>query len=217
MKMLNKIGFLAIALLINFQVFSQIAEDFTQAQNSEEIKQKIAAYSAEINSLSSNFTQEKHLTMMEEVLVSKGNFQFKKENKVRWTYTQPIDYAIIINENQFIILNEGKASTFDISSNKMFSEINQMIVMAIKGNFVDSKEFKAEFFENKEYYKIALTPVNQQIASMLSNIEIYFDKKDMSVVKVKFIEPGDDFTLIIFSDRKLNSDIPDKTFILKNE
>ncbi|HEY9114052.1 MAG TPA: outer membrane lipoprotein carrier protein LolA [Bacteroidales bacterium] len=215
--MLNKLGFLAIAVLINFSVYSQKTDDFALAQNTEEIKQKIAASSAEINSLSSNFTQEKHLTMMEEVLVSKGNFQFKKENKVRWTYTQPIDYAIIINENQFIILNEGKVSTFDISSNRMFSEINQMIVMAIKGNFVDSKEFKAAFFENKEFYKIALTPVNEQVASMLNSIEIYFDKKDMSVGKVKFIEPGDDFTLITFTDRKLNSNIPDKTFSLKNE
>lgn len=215
--MLNKLGFLAIAVLINFSVYSQKTDDFSLAQNTEEIKQKIAASSAEINSLSSNFTQEKHLTMMEEVLVSKGNFQFKKENKVRWTYTQPIDYAIIINENQFIILNEGKVSTFDISSNRMFSEINQMIVMAIKGNFVDSKEFKAAFFENKEFYKIALTPVNEQVASMLNSIEIYFDKKDMSVGKVKFIEPGDDFTLITFTDRKLNCDIPDKNFSLKNE
>jgi len=217
MKMLNKFFLLITIILLNFPVFSQQTESFSPTQNIPAIKEKIAASSAEINSLSSNFTQEKHLTMMEEVLVSKGNFQFKKENKVRWTYTHPIDYAIIINENQFVILNEGKASTFDISSNKMFSEINQMIVMAIQGNFLDSKEFQAAFLENKEFYKIALTPVNEQVASMLNSIEIYFDKKDMSVGKVKFIEPGDDFTLIIFSDRKLNSNIPDKTFTLKNE
>jgi outer membrane lipoprotein-sorting protein len=217
MKILNKIGFLTIIILLNFSVFSQESEEFSPAQNMDEIKDKIAASSAEINSLSSNFTQEKHLTMMEEVLVSNGNFQFKKENKVRWTYSHPIDYSIIINENQFVILNEGKVSTYDISSNKMFSEINQMIVMAIKGNFVESKEFKAAFFENKEFYKISLTPINEQVASMLSNIEIYFNKNDMSVGKVKFIEPGDDFTLITFSDRQLNRDIPDKTFTLKNE
>lgn len=215
--MLNKTILFTAVILLNSPVFSQQTESFSPAQNIPAIKEKIIVVSAEINSLSSNFTQEKHLVMMEDVLVSKGNFQFKKENKVRWAYTYPIDYTIIINENQFIILNEGKASTFDIASNKMFSEINQMIVMAIKGNFVDSKEFKSAFSENKEYYKIALTPVNEQVASMLSSIEIYFDKKDMSVGKVKFIEPGDDFTLIIFSDRILNGNIPDNTFTLKNE
>jgi outer membrane lipoprotein-sorting protein len=217
MKIQNKIVLFSIAILINFPTFSQSSENYAIAQNTEEIKQKIALSSAETNSLSSSFTQEKHLTMMEEVLVSNGSFQFKKENNVRWTYTHPIDYAIIINESQFMIQNDGKVSSFDIASNKMFSEINQMIVMAIQGNFLNSKEFVAIFFENKEFYKIALTPVNQHVASMLNNIEIYFDKKDMAVNKVKFMEPGDDFTLITFFDRKLNGDIPDKTFTIKNE
>jgi len=212
MKTLNRLFLFLVSTLMILTVYPQQTDDFQPAKNIPEIKQKIIAASAETNSLSSNFTQEKHLTMMEEVLVSKGNFQFKKENKVRWTYTHPIDYAIIINKNQFVILNEGKASTFDISSNKMFSEINQMIVMAIKGNFVDSKEFKASFFENKEFYKISLKPVNEQVAGILNSIELYFNKKSLSVEKVKFIEPGDDFTLITFTDRKLNIEIPDKTF-----
>lgn len=213
----SKYLLLSVFIVLFFEVFSQKNEEFFKAENIAEIKQKITNTSAEINSLSSNFTQEKHLTMMEEILISKGNFQYKKENMVRWTYTQPIDYAIILNENHFVILNDGKASSFDISSSKMFSEINQMIVMAIKGNFLESKEFSSEFFENTQFYKIALSPLNGQVAKMLINIEIYFNKSDMSVQKVKFIEPGDDFTLIIFSERKLNSDIPDNIFTLKNE
>lgn len=204
-----------LLFLMYFGTFAQPAEEFTTVQNVAEIRDKIVLASNETNSLSSSFTQEKHLTMMKEVLVSRGNFQFKKENKVRWTYTHPIDYAIIINENQFVILNEGKASTFDISSNKMFSEINQMIVMAIKGNFLDGKDFRASYFESKSFYKIALAPVNEQIAGILSRIEIFYNKKDMSVEKVKFIEPGDDFTQINFTDRKLNTSIPDETFTLK--
>lgn len=198
-------------------VFSQNKDEFLPVSNSTELKEKIKISSASTNSLSSNFIQEKHLTMMKEVLVSKGNFLFKKENNVRWQYTHPIDYTIFIFNNQFTILNDGKISSFDMASNKMFSEINRLIVTAINGDFIENQQFSATYFENKQFYKVSLKPIQQEVANMLTAIEIYFDKNSMSVNHVRFIEPGDDFTLITFTDRKMNIEIADKNFVAGNE
>ena len=49
---------------------------------------------------------------------------------------------------------------------------------------------------------------------MLEKIEIYFNKKDMQVIKVVFREPGDDFTLITFQNKKLNSELSDDRFLI---
>jgi outer membrane lipoprotein-sorting protein len=189
--------------MISF-TFGQVPTGFSRVDDIAFIKNEISKSSEQTQSISSGFIQEKHLTMMEEVLVSHGRFLFKKENKVRWEYTEPIVYAIIINQNRFIINNDGKISEFDTGSNKLFKEINNMIVMAIQGNFVDDPDFKATFYQNKESYLAVLSPQNDLLKDILTGIEIYFTKVDLAVSMVKFIEPGDDFTKIIFTNRQAN-------------
>jgi outer membrane lipoprotein-sorting protein len=150
--------------------------------------------------------------MMEEVLVSNGRFLFRKENNVKWEYLSPISYAIIIRDNRFIINNEGKINEFDTESNRLFKEINNMIIMAIQGDFVDKPEFESSFYENEESVLTILNPTDDMLGEILTRIEIRFSKPSMDVVTVRFVEPGEDFTLISFSDRKYNMEINDAAF-----
>lgn len=211
MKPLNLLLTLVGLMLISF-TYGQTPKGFTTLSNTHSFKEKIRETSAQTQSISSDFKQEKHLTMMEEVLVSNGRFLFKKENKVRWEYLEPIVYAIIINQNRFIINNDGKVSEFDTESNKLFKEINNMIVMAIRGDFVDDQDFSASFYQDEKTYLAVLKPQNELLVEVLNQIEIYFQKDDIAVSEVKFIEPGDDFTKIMFYNKKVNIEINDDQF-----
>ena len=194
------------------QVFSQVPDGFTKVLDINVVKEMISKYADETHSLSSDFIQEKHLTMMEEVLISRGRFLFRKENNVRWEYYSPINYAIIISNNQFIINNDGKISTFDTESNKLFREINNMILMAIQGNFVDDPGFESSFYEDKSHYLAILIPQDKILKNILETIEIFFEKSSMAVGMVKFIEPEEDFTLITFKNKQKNITLEDDQF-----
>ena len=41
--------------------------------------------------------------MLDEILISEGEFLFKKENSVRWQYNTAIQYTIIIHNGLFTI------------------------------------------------------------------------------------------------------------------
>lgn len=209
---LRKYLFMIVGILLISFAFGQAPKGFSEVEDVVSFKNKLRETSAKTQSISSEFIQEKHLTMMEEVLVSRGRFLFKKKNKVRWEYFEPIVYAIIINQNRFIINNDGKISEFDTESNKLFKEINNMIVMAIQGNFVDDPEFTASFYQNDNNYLAVLIPENELLGDILAEIKIYFSKQDIAVSEVKFIEPGDDFTKITFINRKANIEIDDDEF-----
>jgi len=209
---MKKISFFIIVFLL--VGFARAQTDFTRVENSIELKTSIKEHSALLKSIKSNFTQEKHLSMLEEVVISKGKFLFKKEDNIRWEYNTPFEYTIIVSGGKFLIDNEGKKSEFDINSNPMFRQISNMIVMAVSGDFVDNNQFKVEFFENSEFYLAELQPVNEQVSQMLSAIYIYFDKKSLNVIKVKFMEPGDDFTLIKFHEYQQNIDLSISDFQL---
>ncbi len=192
------------------------------AQNSElkpvvdidNLKSKLETHANNTNTIESDFIQEKHLWMLNEILISEGKFLFKKENNVKWQYVTPIEYTIIIHNGIFTIINNHKVKEFNINSNPLFSEINKMIVTAIRGDFIDNPEFNAEFFESQFNYMARLVPTNINVSSILENIEIFFNKQNMQVVKVVFHEPGDDFTSIKFLNKDINSELSDDRFLI---
>ncbi len=187
-------------------------ESFRPMNETQTVRSKIKENAKKTISVSSDFIQEKHLTMMDEVLVSQGRFLYKKENKVRWEYTEPVNYAIIVNGSTFTINNDGKISAFDAESNPLFREINQMIMIAISGDFVDNQDFIPGFFENESMVLVRLKPVNELLLDILESIEIYFSKPSLQVEMMKFIEPEGDFTRTVFTNREENTDIAEEKF-----
>jgi outer membrane lipoprotein carrier protein len=194
-----------------FLGFSQ-DDDFTPISNPLSVTQALAEESAISHTLTCSFVQEKHLEMLEEVLVSRGKFLFKQENSVRWEYTEPIRYTILIHHGKFTIDNDGKVSQFNTDSNPMFREINKMIITAIRGDFVGNTDFAPSYFENSTQYKVRLIPSAEQVRNMIEGISIYFDKVTLQVVKVIFSEPGGDYTSIGFFNILTNIEIQDSQF-----
>lgn len=188
--------------------------EFKSVTDVDDLKSKLVTHADSTFSIESDFIQKKHLWMLDEVLISEGEFLFKKENNVKWQYSTPVEYTIIIHNDIFTIVNNNKVKEFNINSNPLFREINKMIVTAIRGDFIDNPDFEAEFFEDQVNYMARLVPTNININSILENIEIFFNKKNMQVVKVVFHEPGDDFTSITFLNKKLNSDLSDDRFLI---
>lgn len=201
-------------VIIGFSSFRAGQEDFRVLKDVDTFINKINIYSAETNTIKSDFIQEKHLTMLEEVLISEGHFVFQKENNVLWEYKGPIDYAIIVSDGKFTIRDGDKVNAFDIESNRMFREINNMIITSVSGNFLNNPNFESAYFENGLFYLVKLSPVEPEVKNMLSTIEIYFDKADFSVSQVKFMEPGDDFTVIKFFNREVNEAVSPQVFYI---
>lgn len=205
-----------IGIIAGLSSFQSQQDDFRELKNTDGLVAKIKAYTSETSSIKSDFIQEKHLAMLEEVLVSEGHFIFQKENSVLWEYKEPIDYAIIVFDGKFTIRDGEKVQEYDIESNRMFKEINHMIITSVSGDFLDNPDFESTYFENGSFYLVRLTPVKPEVNNMLSTIEIYFDKNNISVSQVKFIEPGDDFTLIKFYNKVFNNEIPAQVFQIGN-
>jgi outer membrane lipoprotein-sorting protein len=201
--------------IISASSFAQIPSGYKAIKDTASFKQKMEAQSKLINSIESDFTQEKYLSVMSENIVTKGHFLFKKINMLRWEYTSPYSYLIVINKDKMFIKDNGKISKYDINSNKMFKSINEMMVATVQGNLLNNKDYKANFFEGDKFYLIELSPVQKAAKDFLKTIQLYISKTDYSVEKVKMIEPSDDYTAIDFTNRKTNQTIGDEKFTVK--
>lgn len=202
--------FLLLAVAI---VFAQ--DGFKKMTNTKAFEQKVNSIAAQTETIQCNFVQEKTLSFMEDKIVSEGQFFFKKEDQLRWEYTEPFSYIIILSDGKLMIDDEGNQNEMNMKSNKTFQEINQMLTRSLQGDVLGQNDkFSYEILEGKKQYLVKLTPVDQKLKDYMSRIDVYFDKTDMMVAGIDMHEQSEDMTSIRFSKRKINEAVPEELFRL---
>ncbi|MBN2669590.1 MAG: outer membrane lipoprotein carrier protein LolA [Bacteroidales bacterium] len=193
----------------------------TQAQSIDQklsdlsaFKQKIKTSSEQLKTLKTQFVQEKHLNVLEEVMLSEGRFVYLSPNKVRWEYQKPYYYLMILNNDKVLIKDDQKSSSIKLNENPVFRQINELMISTVKGDILMNDGFSSEVFENANHYKMVLSPKDVQMQDYISRIEIIIDKKDMSVQSIKIEEPMGDFTLITFKQKQINAEVSEQEFSL---
>jgi outer membrane lipoprotein-sorting protein len=206
-----------ISFLVIFSAQISIAQDhtFKSMKDSKGFSEKFDEISKKLTSIKSDFIQEKHLSFMEDNIVSKGIFRYKKENKVRLQYTTPFEYLMVLNNGKMYIKDGNKVNKFDTHSNKLFRQINDMMINTLNGNILQSKEYVVSYYENESTYLLELEPQDKTILELVQKIKIYIDKKKLNVNKIEMKEKSGDFTLLSFINVLQNTEIKDEEFIVK--
>lgn len=199
----------SLLILTSSTLVSQ--DGFEPVANSTRLMERLNENASGIETIQSAFTQKKALTFLDEVIISEGFFWFKKDNQLRWAYHEPFDYVILINKGKFTIRDGDQVSAYDMDSNPAFSEINKLIVNMVKGNITDDG-FEISAFEDPGLYLVRLVPRDPLMAEVISTMEIYFSRTDLSVAKVIMKESEQDYTLISFTDKQINAPIDDQVF-----
>ena len=177
-------------LVLIFISHIAVSQNFKAVKDTAALKLRIETMSKTVNSIESDFTQEKNLSILSEKVNSKGHFVFKKENMLRWEYSSPYKYLIVINKDKIWIKDEKKTSKYDMNTNKVFKEINDIMISCVQGTIFKAGKFTIAYFENDKYYKLELSPLQKNMKESLKKINMYFDKNVTSVSKLDMIEPN---------------------------
>ena len=212
--MKNKLFYLLLSFIFSFTAFAE-TNRFTSIQDTTNIEKKLLEASQKTDTISSDFIQEKHLEYLDAVITSKGKFWFKKQSYLRWEYVEPFSYAIILNNDIFVIKDADKRSEFDLKANTAFKEVIELISGAVQGNLMKDDKFTVKAFESSSQYMVEMTPKQTKMKSILRNISMIFNKADLSVQKIKMVESEEDYTEITFINRKINEKIPESVFAVQ--
>jgi len=208
MKSVYILSFLCLTAQLTFAQY----DGMKPVSDVASVKKKLEENALKTQDINASFTQEKHLSILEEKISSTGTFKFKKENKVRWSYNSPYNYLIIINKDQIYINDEGREKSYDANSSKMFSQINKIVVGTARGTLFSDPDYTSAFSENSGFYMVHMVPKSAKLREYVNEIHLYIDKKDLSVNRLKMTEKNGDFTQVDFSAKKINAGIPDSEF-----
>ena len=188
---------------------------FTPIADPVKFKEQFATASQKTQSIKSDFVQEKNLSMLSEKIVSKGKFWFKKESQVRMEYNNPFQYLMIINKDKVYVKDGQKENRLSSKSNKLFQQINRIMVDCMQGTALNNPDFKTRLFESKSAYLVELSPVSKGLKDMFKVIIVYIDKNNYAVNSLEMHEPSGDNTTIRFINKELNASLPDALFDIK--
>ena len=207
------IKWLLLSLSLSMAAMAQAQVGTSPMRDVEGFRQQLDRMANAVQTIESDFIQEKHLSVLSNRIISRGAFSFRKENKIRWEYTEPYQYLIILNGEQIFIRDESGMKQYEIGSNRMFQEMNRFISGCIQGDILkDDADYRIEYRENEREYFVTLEPKSQALYDMLNEVQIAFDRDDLTVNRITMVEPGGDFTRIDFVNKVLNTDIPLEKF-----
>jgi outer membrane lipoprotein-sorting protein len=81
-----------------------------------------------------------------------------------------------------------------------------------KDSVVTKKDFGLS--ENAKVYFLVLKPNQKMIKSLFTEIDLLVAKSDFTVDRIDLKETSGDSTTLIFSNKKINTPVPDEVFIV---
>lgn len=200
MKKLYNLLFILLAATISLQLNAQTKK----IQDIDAFKQKVNKVASSIKTIECDFVQTKHMEIFNEDIISSGKFYYQNEDKICLDYLKPAKYIIVINGNKIKTVTDGKKNIVNLKSNKVMKEMRSMLTACMSGNITQISGYKMEFFEDNKFYLIKIIPTSQDVKGYISQFDVYMDKNDMSVSKLRITEKGDNYTDYQFKNKKFN-------------
>ncbi|HTE32640.1 MAG TPA: outer membrane lipoprotein carrier protein LolA [Chryseolinea sp.] len=177
-------------------------------------RERFKKHSANILSIESSFRQEKILSALTEKITATGKFYFKRSDRIRIEYLKPFSYVMVLNGDKMFVRDGQKESQINVRSNKLFQQVNRIMIDCVQGTILESKDFNSRISENDNAFLLELNPVSKALREFFSSITVTVDKKDYSASTLEMNEPSGDKTTIVFIDKKINTNIQDAVFAL---
>jgi outer membrane lipoprotein-sorting protein len=174
----------------------------------------IAAGAATVQTLSSDFSQERHLSMLKEPLISIGKFAYEKPDRLYWEILKPSPLGFVVQGGQAKRWGSDPrvTETLEIDQEPMIRAIVGQVSAWTKADFTWlEKRYRITVLEETPY-SLKLIPLSFQEKKFLAYITIAFSEDWTHVRSVELHEKGGDFTRLRFINTLLNPSLPKDFF-----
>jgi outer membrane lipoprotein carrier protein len=199
-----------IFILFSCQLFAQNAT--FSISEAKAFKESVSSKAETIENLQADFSQLKFMKTMEKTVESDGHIWYASPGKLKWSYTSPYDYELLFKDSSLYIIEDGKTRKMNTGNSELFEKMGELVAGSFNGRILEMDElFKTDFAKDGKFIKATVTPKDENLAEMFSEILIFFNAEKY-IEKVKLIEPSGDYTEIKMSNFKTNQKIPASVF-----
>ncbi|MFW9817801.1 MAG: outer membrane lipoprotein carrier protein LolA [Candidatus Thorarchaeota archaeon] len=180
------------------------------ASTIEDVLGRLEERMSAMQTLRTDFIQEKHLAVLDRPLVLKGTVFMQKPGLFAWHVREPLRYSMVIRGETVRQWDEDSDRVQEISLSK-----NPAFGMAIRQM---RDWFSGAYRSMLGDYEVALVdqapvslrviPRNTALArQVIGSVTVVFERDERYIKRIEVVEEGGDRTLLTFVDTLLNSPI----------
>lgn len=175
----------------------------------------------QIKTLKTLLTQEKHLSLFAEPVISTGVFLFKTPGKIRLEFFEPFKSILMVSGNQLFKFEEfnGQWQKIPQGSEKMMAVVLDHIGAWVNGRFnqgnlyeITGKYRPDNLCKDQEAFSLILEPRAAEFKNFIQAFELginsSMDRLDYIIIR----ESGEDYTKITFHQDLVNTPVEDVYF-----
>jgi outer membrane lipoprotein-sorting protein len=193
---------------------AEIKSEPKAKENKSKIFTLIAAGASSVQTLSSDFSQERHLAMMKAPLTSIGKFAYEKPDRLYWEIIKPSPMGFVVQGEKARRWSgdSGIPETLEINREPMIRAIVDQVFAWARADFTWlEKRYRITVTEETAYV-LTLIPLSFQEKKFLASITVAFSEDWTHVRSVELHEKGGDFTRLRFINTLLNPPLPKDLF-----
>jgi outer membrane lipoprotein carrier protein len=212
---MKRLLLITILLLLPLSVSGEETQQETgAAENKTEVFNRIRQAASNVQTLAGEFTQEKHLKMLENPSISKGRFFYKNPDCLRWEVYEPVSMGFIVNGDK------GKRWQGQSKSIQPFDLKKEPVIQIISGQVfawarADFKRLEAGYnitVQEENPVTLDLSPLSTSEQKYIDHIRLTFSSTEDYVSMIEIHEGGGDYTRIKFIDMTVNKPIQEDIF-----
>ena len=207
-KLLCALFVLQVALFGTL-VFAQVV---AETDGDELIEATLAAVS-QAERISSDFVQERHLSMLKKDIIVKGRFYYEKPDRLRWEQREPVVGGFIVNGSTIRRWGEdGKVETARLGSDPLFGLFVNQVFAWCKGDADWLKKRYAIKVIDRNPPVLRLTPLMKGEKRFLERLSVTFSEDLSSVERVEIQTKDKDSISTTFVNTSINRPLPEGIF-----
>jgi outer membrane lipoprotein-sorting protein len=202
-------------LLLPISAFSQEpAQESSSPDKKAAILSRIREAAASVQTLAGEFTQERHLDILNNASVSKGKFYYKGPDSLRWEIYQPVTQGFVLNgdKGRRWQNKSGSPKSFDLKKEPVIRIISDQVFAWAKADFNKLEAGYEIIVEEESPIILKLVPLSKPEQKYLAFIRLIFSTTENYVSAIEIHESGGDYTLVKFFDMKINNPLQEDLF-----
>ncbi|MDR1582228.1 MAG: outer membrane lipoprotein carrier protein LolA [Prevotellaceae bacterium] len=197
-------------VLIGIFLCSCIAVN-AQSDSVASIIEKIRQANLEYTSITSDFTQVRHLSFMNENISSSGKFFYSKPDRLSMKYEQPVGDLMLINNDLLVMISEGKYNKASAKSSSRARTMKNILSSCLQGvvSFIEGVTLSSK--ETVDSYVIT-AKLKKKMKSGVDKVVLSYDKLNLTLSTLRMEEPDGSYTMYTLINKVLNQPVDDEVF-----
>lgn len=180
----------------------------------DEVLAELQRLASTVQTLDSDFHQEKYLSVFKDMLPADGRFYYRRPDCLRWELTSPMSTGFVLKGERGRRWRDGggKDESFDIARHPVMGIVARQLLAWTQADFDRlRRDFEIGLIDRTPVV-LRLIPKKGLADGFLDHLVIAFAPGGRHVHRVEVHEQGGDFTRITFHTTRVNEPLSDNLF-----